>query len=155
MTVVHPYRACRIKSHGPMGKRNNLLSQGPGTSSCQRHLPRRNRQLGKSSCREGSLGMGVSDGREANEQLLTVDGRDAGTLRGQSFDDESGEPSLLCKKWGPRGLGDGRAMSRKNLMLEKCQRTWALFHQGRGYSLGHYTTPVSPWVNCTAPGPLT
>lgn len=33
--------------------------------------------------------MGVSDGTEAIEQLLTVDGRDAGTLRGQSFDAQS------------------------------------------------------------------
>lgn len=44
-----------------MEKRNELVSQGPAVYSSQRHLSSRDRQVGKGSCREWSLGIGVFD----------------------------------------------------------------------------------------------
>lgn len=104
-----------------MGKRDKLLPQGPGICSSQRHLPSRHSKLGKGSCREWSLGMGVSDGREASEPHLAVNGSAAGKLRGQSFDVQNQmKPTMTsCKQWGSRGIQDGRSISRKNVMLQR------------------------------------
>lgn len=67
--------------HGPMDKRNEQVSQGPGVNSCQRHLCSRDWQVGKGSCGGWSLGMGFS-----SRAPLAVDGRMEGKLKGQSFD---------------------------------------------------------------------
>lgn len=50
-------------------------------------------------------GHGVSDGREANERLLTVDGRAAGKLKGQSFDAQSPVKHHFCEKMRSKRLG--------------------------------------------------